>query len=165
MEKSLKYYQYFRFMLRHKWFVFLASRKLGITWLGVIHDWSKFLPSEWLPYMNYFYGKNGNSNRESSKETHQKGIDTEFDAAWNKHKNRNKHHWQWWILQEDDGPIKLIPMEEKYILEMIADWTGAGMAISGRKDWRPWYEKQRDTIQLHPETREYVEELFNERMP
>jgi hypothetical protein len=159
---GMKYYQYLKYVWRHKWFVFVASRKLGITWLGIIHDWSKLLPSEFLPYMEYFYGKDGASNRESSKDVHHKGIDDAFDAAWNKHKNRNKHHWQWWILQEDNGPIKILPMEEKYILEMIADWTGAGMAISGRKDWRPWYATQRETIQLHPETRDYVEELYNE---
>jgi hypothetical protein len=22
----------------------------------IIHDWSKFLPCEWIPYANYFYG-------------------------------------------------------------------------------------------------------------
>ena len=142
--------------------MFLACCKLGIPWLGIIHDWSKFLPSEWGPYSEYFYGDRGESNRKNSKEAHQKGLDADFDAAWNMHKNRNKHHWQWWILQEDDGPIKYIPMKDRYRKEMVADWTGAGRAISGRKDWRPWYESQRSTIKLHPETTEWLERKLNE---
>jgi hypothetical protein len=158
----LKYYQYIRYIVRHKWFVFIACYKLGIPWLGIIHDWSKFTPSEWGPYMEYFYGDDGKKNREQSKEVHHKGIDAAFDAAWNRHKNRNKHHWQWWILQEDDGPIKYIPMEERYMKEMLADWIGAGRAIQGRRDWRPWYDKQRDTIKVHPETREWIERKFSE---
>jgi hypothetical protein len=43
-------------MMRHKWFVFIEACKLGIPWLGLIHDLSKFAPSEFIPYARYFYG-------------------------------------------------------------------------------------------------------------
>jgi hypothetical protein len=51
------HWQYLRYVLRHKWYVFLACRQLGVPLIqSVIHDWSKFLPCEWFPYVRYFYG-------------------------------------------------------------------------------------------------------------
>jgi hypothetical protein len=48
--------RYLKSQLRHKWFVFVECCKLGIPHLGIIHDLSKFLPSEWRGYACYFYG-------------------------------------------------------------------------------------------------------------
>lgn len=55
-----KYFKYFNYVLRHRWYVFLECVKLGIIWRGIIHDLSKFLPSEFIPYANYFYGNKRN---------------------------------------------------------------------------------------------------------
>jgi len=51
-----KHLQYLGYVVRHKWYTFKAARELGITWLGIIHDWTKFLPSEWFAYVENFYG-------------------------------------------------------------------------------------------------------------
>jgi len=80
-------------VLRHKWFIFIEACKLGIPWLGLIHDWSKFLPSEFFPYTRYFRG-----GKSPNDEPH--GID--FDYAWLNHQRRNKHHWQYWVLMNDN---------------------------------------------------------------
>jgi len=41
--------------------------------------------------------------------------------------------------------------------EMLADWRGAGRAL-GKPDTWAWYEaEKRDSIFLHPKTREWVE--------
>lgn len=80
-------------VLRHKWFVFLESCKLGIPWLGLIHDLSKFRPSEFFPYAHYFSG-----GKFPNDGPH--GID--FDYAWLNHQKRNKHHWQYWVLMNDN---------------------------------------------------------------
>lgn len=83
--------RYLRYVVRHKWFVFLEGRKLGLGSGQLIkHDWSKFLPSEWFPYVHFFYGKPGDS------------VTSAFDFAWLLHQKRNPHHWQWWCLPEDD---------------------------------------------------------------
>ena len=43
-------FKYFVLILKHKWFVFLEGRRLGVSmWRLMIHDWTKFLPSE-LPH-------------------------------------------------------------------------------------------------------------------
>jgi hypothetical protein len=94
ISKHLKYASY---VARHKWFVFVECCKLGIPVRGVLHDLSKFRPSEWFPYVEYFYG----SHREDSVGGQE--VQTQFDLAWLLHQKRNPHHWQFWLLREDSG--------------------------------------------------------------
>lgn len=47
-----------------------------------------------------------------------------------------------------------------YAREMIADWMGAGRAITGKWEVAEWYEKNQNKIQLHPETRRFVENII-----
>lgn len=156
----MKHYRYLKYVTRHRWFVFLACVKLGIPWRGLIHDISKYRWSEWAAYTNRFYGEDSKKNREANKDRRPEFVtDEAFYYAWLLHQKRNKHHWQFWVLPKDDGSLLCLPMPDSYRKEMVSDWVGAGRAISGRKDWRPWYEKQRHIIQLHPETREWLESL------
>lgn len=94
----MKYFRYLNYVIRHKWFVFLECCKLGIPYLGIIHDWSKVLPSEFIPYARYFYGEKGDNIKKSRDKTgYYKPYDTGnslFDFAWLLHQKRNKHHWQ-----------------------------------------------------------------------
>jgi len=53
----VKHLAYLRYVLRHKWFVLLACWRAGLYWRGIVHDWHKFLPSEWFPYVEHFHGK------------------------------------------------------------------------------------------------------------
>jgi len=139
-------------LLCHKWFVFVEACKLGVPWLGFIHDASKFQLCELLPYARYFYGTSSPNEREH-------GVD--FDMAWNHHQKCNKHHWQYWVLINDrsDPQISALPMPERYILEMMADWQGAGRAY-GSSDSIGWYEGTKDKQIMHPDTRKRVEELL-----
>ena len=54
MGKHLKYAGY---VFRHKFYVALACFKQGLYWRGLTHDMSKFLPTEWTPYAEFFYDK------------------------------------------------------------------------------------------------------------
>lgn len=154
-----KYFQYFKYVIRHKWFVFLECCKLGIPFLGIIHDFSKLLPSEFFPYVEHFYGK-GKGIKEGRDSTgYYRAGDTgdfAFDYAWLLHQKRNKHHWQWWILPQDDGGTVVFPIPDKYRKEMLADWRGAGRA-QGTPDTMRWYKKNKYKMVLDPETREWIE--------
>lgn len=163
------YGQYFIYLLRHKWFVFLEAYKLGIPWLGIIHDMSKLLPDELIPYANHFYGP-GSHHKDGNHAS--KGIrtgrdatgyykptdtgDPAFDFAWLLHQKRNRHHWQWWILPEDDGGLKVLDMPDYCRKEMLADWRGAGRA-QGTPDVYAWYIKNGHRMSLHPDTRVWIE--------
>lgn len=140
MKAHLRYLSY---VARHKWFVFRAGLKTRAPlWRLVIHDWSKFTPAEWGPYVRSFYGKEGRTP----------AVRAAFDAAWLHHQHRNPHHWQHWVLQEDEGGKKTIPMPVKLVREMVADWAGAGRAITGKWEVASWYRTNRHKMALHTQT-------------
>ena len=143
-----RHWQYLKYVLRHKWFVFVACLKLGVPiWIAILHDWDKFMPDEWFPYSKCFYKPNGEKRY----------LETpEFTAAWNAHQKRNKHHWQYWLITWDRGTTDALPMPEVFRREMLADWRGAGRAL-GKPDTLSWYRDNRNKMILHPVTRARIE--------
>lgn len=142
---------YAKYVLRHKWFVFRARRLTGASlWRVLVHDLSKLLPSEWTPYVRTFYEPDGSRRYEETPA---------FDEAWKHHQNRNKHHWQYWVLTRDEGGAKTLEMPEQYVREMVADWVGAG-AAQGKFGTFGWYNVNRGKMMLHPRTRKAVENLM-----
>ena len=137
---------------------------MGIPLRGLLHDLSKFLPSEFIPYSNYFYSR---PHDEKPKES---SIDIKFDKAWLNHQHRNPHHFQWWILRGDDGNDVAMEMEWKSILEMLCDWAGAAKA-QGRfspkddrnREVREWYGKNMHNMQFHVKTRQTIKEIIGWR--
>jgi len=138
-----------------------------------MHDWSKFLPSEFFPYARYFYGPEelplaamyGNQRMWAILTgCYKEAVERRFNIAWLKHQHRNSHHWQHWVLRNDDGTTEPIEMPVPVVYEMVCDWIGAGRAIHGRydtadpcKEAREWYLKNQEKMLLHPETRRLVE--------
>ena len=118
-----------------------------------MHDMSKFLPSEFFAYREYFYG---------GWEFMPIPVEDDFDFAWHWHLKRNKHHWQWWIIKFDLGGLKIFEMPIEYRKEMLADWIGAGKAIHGRNEVAQWYADNRDYMALAPKTREWIEQKIKE---
>lgn len=233
MKAHLKYLNY---IIRHKWFVFVAGLKTKAPlWRLLIHDWSKFRPSEWGPYVEYFYGSKPDPTEDELinllRELTRDGCEANFNVAWNHHQKRNPHHWQYWLLIEDSGSVnskrygiqshgdgypcwiadfeqdskmvspscpdivslsaednkhvnehdgehpcaklqrlhdtlnsavfpKPIYMPKKFVREMVADWAGAGRAITGGWDVNKWYASNKHKIILHPATRQHVEKLL-----
>lgn len=151
-----KHWQNFKYIMKHKYFVYRAGRKLGVSRRQLlVHDYSKFFPSEWFAYANHFFRVQANN------ESHKTGKDEAFDLAWLMHQKRNPHHWQFWVhvydTEEKLGRASKMP--EKYAREMVADWIGAG-AAQGQPDCRVWYAKHKSRMCLHPETRILVEDLI-----
>jgi len=158
-----KHLQYLSYVARHKMFVAAECFKVGLYKRGLFHDWHKFLPSEWVPYTNFFYGPKKEEVVGRDETGYYKPTDTgdkDFDFAWLLHQKRADHHWQWWILPEDDGGSKILPMSEEARLEMICDWRGASMAQGKKGEIRKWYIEHADKMQLHPETRAWIEETL-----
>jgi hypothetical protein len=149
--------QYLSYVLWHKWYVLVAG-----IWLGVplrqllVHDWTKFTPTEWSPYVRRFYGPKPPALGATGY-SHQPGDDLAFDRAWEHHWRHNPHHWQYWANERPEP----LPMPEVYAREMVADWYGAGMA-QGKPDIRGWYEATKASRTLHPHTQALVEALLEE---
>ncbi len=154
---------YLRYVVIHKWFVFLECLKLGVPiWNAVFHDWTKFRPSEWLPYARFFHNPDGSKKQKQSATGYKKPDDTgvaEFETAIGLHYARNKHHWEHYY-NKDTGECK--PMSDGFIREMVADWRGAGRA-QGTPDTCRWYEVNYNRIQLDWDTRMRVEYYLDYR--
>ena len=145
------YLQYLKSLLLHKWYVFLAGRKTGVRlWTLIIHDWSKFLPVEFGPYARHFFG-------DGDKEA--------FDRAWLHHLHVNRHHPQHWILHNDDDGIAYLPMPERDVREIIADWMGASKAYTGSWDMAEWISNNmpRRDNEMHPLTVERTHDVLIEQ--
>jgi len=156
----MKHIQYALYVFKHKCFVFVEACKLRILLRGILHDLSKFLPDEWFPYAAHFYGKARDEGKGYDR-SHDLD-DPAFNLAWLKHIHRNKHHWQYWLLQFDDGSARALPMPDKYRREMLADWRGAGRA-QGFTNTLEWYKRNKHNMILHPETRYWIENALMRR--
>ncbi len=136
------YWRYLMVVLKHKWFVLVAGwRVRAPLWRLVIHDWPKFLPSQFHAYAVHFFG--GDSYR---------GQLRAFDYAVVRHVNACAHHWEYWVPRTHlKGPrggraeLRTMPMPEWAMREMVADWMAASRSYSGQwptlEQW-PWLERQ-----------------------
>lgn len=149
--------KYLSYVLRHKWFVFLECLKLGVPiWTAIIHDWQKFTPIEWFPYVDYFFRYPGKEKPLFVKES--------FDKAWHHHQMHGPHHWQYWLLVYDDQDETItIEMPDKYTREMLADWRGASRAKTGQDNTLSWYMERQERMRkvLHPNTLSWIESHIN----
>jgi len=117
------------------------------------HDSSKYDKEEYEAYDQYFYG--GNQSY---------AVKVAFDYAWLHHIHHNPHHWQYWILLEDDPetgvPFKTLQIPLAYIFEMIADWWTFSWKNNNLFEIFNWYWDHRPKQFIHPESRRILEEIL-----
>ena len=75
---------HFKTITRHKILVAKGCFKLGLYYQGIMHDMSKYSPTEFIPGVLYYQGTASPNNQERLKN----GV----SKAWLHHKGRNKHH-------------------------------------------------------------------------
>ena len=119
------------------------------------HDESKTEPEEYFAYDDYFYLKK--NNRSFS-------VVERFNRAFLIHMHRNPHHWQYWVLTDDnkgDG-VKVIEMPLSYIFEMICDWWSFSWREDDLTEIFDWWDKHKEWIKLHKRSRKVVEHILDE---
>ena len=152
------YFNYISSLLRHKYYVFIAGRKLGVPiWRLLIHDWSKFTSSEFLAYSE----KDLIRDKHDFPQSVVDAIDRNFTYAWLHHENANSHHWGYWIPRSGRSTGEPLEMPRVDTLEMVADWMGASRGYTGSWDMSEWLNKNIDRIILHPETRQNVYNILS----
>jgi hypothetical protein len=151
----MMYLKFLWSLLRHKWFVFVECCRLGIPWLGVIHDWSKFLPNEFFPYARYFYGNypnradiHGDMRNILSDRYTAEGVKAAFDVAWLHHQKRNRHHWQYWLLQYDNG--EAWAMQEDGNQTLVENYIETGLDFIAYFDYGGFAEHVVRLLNLRP---------------
>ena len=74
--------------------------KLGLYRQGLMHDLSKYSPTEFFVGAKYYQGYRSPNTAER--------LERGYSSAWLHHKGRNKHHLEYWIdysLQKDGYPL------------------------------------------------------------
>ena len=149
-----KYLRHFITITKHKWFVMCACFRCGLIWQGITHDLSKYSLIEFFASARYFQGNSSQIDAEKRANG--------YSLAWQNHKAKNKHHWQYWTDFET-GKLILLRMPPKYVAEMLCDWVGAGKAYNKDKwtidEFTGWYAKNRDIYHLHQSTKAYIDML------
>jgi hypothetical protein len=142
------------YVARHKWFVLVSGLKLGVPlWRLIIHDASKLTPAEWGPYVRRFYGgRAGQLDKADDPD--------DFHRAWMHHWHHNAHHWEHWLTFDDAGGYRPLKMPPVLVREMVADWMGAGRAITCQWNIDSWYSANSTRMTLHPDVRRQVEMLL-----
>lgn len=148
------WFAYFWYLIKHKYFVCVACFTFGLYWRGLFHDMSKFRPSEFFPYADYFFGKERRGGGYEPKPPYSASLS--YDIAWTLHKHRNEHHWQYWVSINDNGEVSAIPIPKKIVEEMVCDWYGAGKAQKNPVSPRTWFNSKKKTLTLHKETIEHI---------
>lgn len=135
-------------ILLHKWSVITIGRKLKVPWWNLlIHDLSKFLPSEFPHIARKFFGSNDDKRG--------------FSSYYTLHVKRNRHHIGYWI----DKNGKVLPVPMIVVKEMLADWSSATTVYSKIKldynNW-DWFNKTFPIMNLHPLTKKRIILVLNE---
>ena len=120
---------HFNLINKHRYKVFKLCCKAGIPFRGLVHDLSKYSPTEFFESVKYYEGSYS-PIRNCKKENG-------YSNAWLHHKGRNKHHYEYWY--DHKSPISCPIMPYKYVVEMICDSLAAGMIYQGKK-WTNDYQ-------------------------
>lgn len=116
------------------------------------HDESKTQPDEYYAYDAYFYGNNRSYQ-----------VVQDFNYAWLNHIHRNPHHWQHWILNNDNKELgeMVLDMPVNYIIEMICDWWAFSWQKGDLYKIFKWYDERKDYIKLSEKTLKTLEDILN----
>lgn len=138
----------------HKGFEWMCEHIPEICWRGehewniYHHDQTKYDTDEYDAYDQYFY-----SNNKSYE------VVNNFNKAWCRHIHKNPHHWQHWVLindNPDEGEI-ILDMPYEYIIEMICDWWSFSWKNGDLYEIFNWYDEHKDHMKLSESTRKTVE--------
>ncbi len=149
--------KHLKVICHHRHLVIKHARKAGIFWQGLLHDLSKFSPTEFFTGAKYFLGTRSPNEREREL--------FGYSAAWLHHKGRNKHHFEYW---NDVNPAtkryEPVKMPTKYLIEMFCDRVAASKTYQGENytDEHPinYFLRGNAKLSMHKETAETLEMLL-----
>ena len=110
----------------HKILVMRGCFQVGLIRQGLLHDRSKYSPTEFIVGCRYYQGNMSPNNAEREA--------VGYSSAWLHHKGRNKHHLEYWIDygvgdgrdgQKTHRGICGMKMPIKYVAEMYVDRVSA----------------------------------------
>ena len=131
--------------------------KVGLYKQGLLHDLSKYSPSEFLPSVKYFQG----DKSPITKEKEEKG----YSDLWLHHKGRNKHHWEYWIDRKPHtSNLEVMAMPYRYMMESTLDKIAASKVYNKDKytDATPYdfFTNSLEYTLINPKTSKQISDLL-----
>ena len=156
----MKAWEHFKTINHHKWLVMKGCFAVGLFKQGLLHDLSKYTPTEFLVGCRYYQGTRSPNNAERE--------DIGYSSSWLHHKGRNKHHYEYWIDYSVDPSQGIIGMEMpvRYVVEMFMDRIAASKTYMGDAytDEQPllYYQQGAGKLgnMIHPNTAALLEKLL-----
>ncbi len=149
---------HFKTITSHKVLVMRYCFRVGLYRQGLLHDLSKYGPTEFLVGAKYYQGNRSPNEMER--------LEKGYSAAWLHHKGRNRHHLEYWIDYDPVQGLQMGGMEmpAKYVVEMFCDRIAACRIYQKEKYTAasPWeyYRRSRDHYMIHPNTAALLEKLL-----
>lgn len=147
---------HFNLVNKHRFKVFKLCLKAGVPFRGLVHDLSKYSPTEFFESVKYYSG--------SYSPIHNCKKENGYSKAWIHHTRKNKHHHEYWYDYTSPNPTPIIPY--KYTVEMICDTLAAGMTYQKDKwtnDYQlKYYKKTRESIYINPVIDAILLEVYEE---
>lgn len=138
---------------------------VGLYKQGLLHDLSKYTPTEFLVGCRYYQGNMSPNNAERAE--------LGYSSAWLHHKGRNKHHMEYWIdygvPEKKDGRTEHkgmcgMKMPVRYVVEMYIDRVAASKNYQKERytdrSALDYYLNGRQFHVLHEDTRALLELLL-----
>lgn len=158
-KRNMKIWQHFKTITYHKYLVAKGCFRVGLYKQGILHDMSKYSPTEFWVGVRFFQGNRSPNNAEREE----KG----YSSAWLHHKGRNKHHYEYWIdysIHAIPGGMAPAPMPEKYVVEMFMDRIAASKVYQKEKYTNSspleYYLPGKASVPIHEETKALLEKLL-----
>ncbi len=149
--------KHFKTITKHRHAVIKHCFKAGIIKRGLLHDLSKYGPSEFIQGALFYQGTRSPNEMEREKYG--------YSSAWLHHKGRNKHHFEYW---NDYNPKerRVVPIEMPlpFLIEMFCDRVAASKIYRGKDytDGYPlfYFERGKQNRFIHEDTSNKIEFLL-----
>lgn len=130
--------------------------KAGIPFRALVHDLSKYSLLEFLEGVKYY---NGNFSPIS---TCKKANG--YSKAWLHHKERNKHHFEYWY--DFNSPLKTPVIPYKYVVELICDNIAASKTYLKDK-WKNdsvfnYFTRRKDRPYINPKINDMLINVYSD---
>ena len=144
-------------ILKHRHMVIKHCFKAGIPVRGLLHDLSKFSPTEFIPGVKYYQGSRSPNEQERDI--------FGYSKAWMHHKGRNRHHFEYWTdVNPETKMYEPVKMPTVFFKEMFCDRVAASKTYQGENytDEHPinYFLRGNARLSMHPETAETLEMLL-----
>ncbi len=148
---------HFRTITKHRHKVIAHCAKAGILRQGLLHDLSKYSPTEFLPGAKFSTGSHSPNEDER--------IAYGYSKAWLHHKGRNRHHFEYWTdYNPKTKQIFPVKMPLRYVAEMFCDRVAASKIYLGKNytDSSPleYFAKAKGHRFINSETSDFLEMLL-----